>query len=153
MHAIGIALLGSAASSLCALNCDAFNVPLGAANLDLSKKGLNSAAATLLAGVIKGNTTITSLKCVQPRISHMVDQCMCLIRALSLAVLASNSVSTRFCKPPPWSGLLLCQCPLTRLSNHLCSHARSLSHNRLGPEGGAALAKGLKGNSTLQSLE
>ena len=101
MHAIGNALLGGATSSLCALNCDAFNVPLGAANLDLSNKGLNSAAATLLAGVIKGNTTITSLKCVQPRISHMVDQCMCLIQALSLAVLASNSVSTRFCNRRP----------------------------------------------------
>ena len=68
MHAIGNALLGGAASSLCALECDAFNVPLGAANLDLSNKRLNSAAATLLAGVIKGNTTIISLKCVQPRI-------------------------------------------------------------------------------------
>ena len=103
MHAIGNALLGGAASSLCALNCDAFNVPLGAANLDLSNKRLGAAAATLLAGVIKGNTTIISLKCVQSRISHMVDQCLCLIQALSLAVLASNSVSARFCKPPPWS--------------------------------------------------
>ena len=28
MHAIGNALLGGATSSLCALNCDAFNVPL-----------------------------------------------------------------------------------------------------------------------------
>ena len=76
MHAIGNALLGGAASSLCALECDAFNVPLGAANLDLSNKRLGAAAATLLAGVIKGNTTITSLKCVQPRISHMVAQCL-----------------------------------------------------------------------------
>ena len=101
MHAIGNALLGGAASSLCALQCDAFNVSLGAANLDLSNKRLGAAAATLLAGVIRGNTTIISLKCVQSRISHMVDQC--LIQALSLAALASNSVSTRFCKPPPWS--------------------------------------------------
>jgi hypothetical protein len=30
---------------------------------------------------------------------------------------------------------------------------RSLSWNGLGPEGGAALAEGLKGNTTLQSLE
>ena len=82
MHAIGIALLGAAASSLCALDCDAFNVPLGAANLNLPSKRLNSAAATLLAGVIKGNTTIISLKCVQSRISHMVDQCLCLIHRL-----------------------------------------------------------------------
>ena len=162
MHAIGNALLGGATSSLCALNCDAFNVPLGAANLDLSSKGLGAAAATLLAGVIKGNTTITSLKCVQPRISHMVDQCMCLIQALSLAVLASNSVSTRFCKPPPWSGLLLCQCPLTLLLSH---HPRpthdSLVSNRLcglyyelgevkgtyTTEGITKLCEGLKGSA------
>ena len=32
---------------------------------------------------------------------------------------------------------------------HLCS----LALNQLGPEGGAAIAEGLKGNSTLQSLE
>ena len=29
----------------------------------------------------------------------------------------------------------------------------SLSFNKLGPDGGAALAKGLKGNTTLQSLK
>ena len=33
------------------------------------------------------------------------------------------------------------------------SHARRLSLNELGPEGGAVLAKGIKGNTTLQSLE
>ena len=31
--------------------------------------------------------------------------------------------------------------------------SHSLEDNRLGPEGGAALAEGLKGNSILQSLE
>ena len=31
--------------------------------------------------------------------------------------------------------------------------ARSLQKNGLGPKGAAALAKGIKGNSTLQSLE
>ena len=75
MHAIGNALLGGAASSLCALNCDAFNVPLGAANLNLSTKSLSAAAATLLAGVIKGNTTIISLTYVQSRISPTA-QCL-----------------------------------------------------------------------------
>ena len=48
---------------------------------------------------------------------------------------------------------LFCQRPLTALSTHICSHARSLRLNDIGPEGGAALAEGLKGNSTLQSLE
>ena len=65
MHAIGNALLGCAASSLGALECDAFNVPLGAANLKLSNQSLGAAGATLLAGVIKGNKTIISLRCVQ----------------------------------------------------------------------------------------
>ena len=40
-------------------------------------------------------------------------------------------------------------------SQHLCllTRARSFEHNNLGPEGGAALAEGLKGNSTLQVLK
>ena len=45
---------------------------------------------------------------------------------------------------------LLCQRPLTRLTT---PHPRSLERNQLGPEGGAAIAEGLKGNSTLQSLK
>ena len=48
---------------------------------------------------------------------------------------------------------LLCQRPLTRLTTHLPTTPRSLEWNQLGPEGGAALAEGLKGNSTLQSLK
>ena len=35
----------------------------------------------------------------------------------------------------------------------LCSHARSLSYNQLGPNGGTALAECLRGNTTLQSLK
>ena len=40
-------------------------------------------------------------------------------------------------------------------SQHLCllTRARSLEHNNLGPKGVAALAEGLKGNSTLQVLK
>ena len=45
-----------------------------------------------------------------------------------------------------------CQRPLTRLTTCL-HHARSLRDNELGPKGAAALAEGLKGNSTLQSLK
>ena len=41
-----------------------------------------------------------------------------------------------------------CQRPLTLLST--CT--RRLERNKLGPAGGAALAEGLKGNSTLQVL-
>ena len=47
----------------------------------------------------------------------------------------------------------LLSAPLDNLSTHLCSHARSLRSSRLGPKGAAALAEGLKGNSTLRSLE
>ena len=39
------------------------------------------------------------------------------------------------------------------VDTRLCFGARSLEGNQLGPEGGAALAKGLKCNTTLQSLE
>ena len=42
---------------------------------------------------------------------------------------------------------------VTRLSTRLCSRARSLAGNSLGPKGGLALAEGLKGNTTLQSLK
>jgi hypothetical protein len=62
MRKIGNALLSGTPSSLRALQCDAFNVPLGAASLDLRGKKLGAASATLLAGVLKGNTTITSLE-------------------------------------------------------------------------------------------
>ena len=42
---------------------------------------------------------------------------------------------------------------LTLCTHHTHSRTRSLTANSLGPDGGAALAEGLKGNSTLQSLK
>ena len=45
-----------------------------------------------------------------------------------------------------------CQRPLTHFSTHRRSRARSLVGDDLGSEGAAALAEGLKGNTTLQSL-
>ena len=66
--------------------------------------------------------------------------------------LPQTKIESLECAPAP-KCLLLCQRPLTRLSTHLCSHARSISSNDLGPKGGVALAEGLKGNSTLQLLE
>ena len=62
MRAIGNALLSAASSSVCALRCDAFDVPRDAASLDLSSKGLGPEAAVLLAGVLRGNSSITKLK-------------------------------------------------------------------------------------------
>ena len=46
---------------------------------------------------------------------------------------------------------LLCQRPLTEKQTPMCAHR--LYNNNLGPKDGAALAEGLKGNSTLHSLE
>ena len=46
---------------------------------------------------------------------------------------------------------LLCQRPLTEKQTLSC--VCSLELNVLGPQGGAAIAEGLKGNSTLTSLK
>ena len=56
---------------------------------------------------------------------------------------AARSNQTRFdvCVSAPQHALLL----------H--SRLHSLTNNKLGPQGGAALAEGLKGNSTLTSLQ
>jgi hypothetical protein len=54
--------------------------------------------------------------------------------------------AARWCSP-------FCQRPLTLLTTHLHSRARSLGSTGLGRKEGVALAEGLRGNSTLQSLE
>ena len=64
------------------------------------------------------------------------------------AVTSLKCAATPECPP-------FCQRPLTP---HGCTPTsdptpRSLKDNKLGPEGGAAIAEGLKGNSTLQSLK
>ena len=66
--------------------------------------------------------------------------------------LKGSAVTSLRCADAP-NRSPLCQRPLTRLSTHLCSHARSISSNDLGPKGGVALAEGLKGNTTLRSLK
>ena len=66
--------------------------------------------------------------------------------------LKGSAVTSLRCAAAPKRSPL-CQRPLTRLSTLLCSHARSISNNNLGPKGGLALAEGLKGNTTLQELE
>ena len=59
--------------------------------------------------------------------------------------------------PAPQFGTLVfafLSAPIDTTEMHLCPpHPRSLAMNNLGPEGGAALAKGLKGNNTLRSLK
>ena len=66
--------------------------------------------------------------------------------------LKGSAVTSLKCAAAPECSLS-CQCPLTALSTHPCSHACSLSENELGSEGGADLAEGLKNNTTLQSLK
>ena len=66
--------------------------------------------------------------------------------------LKGSCVTSLRCAVAPKRSLL-CQRPLTAASTRPCPHAHSLSENELGSEGGAALAEGLKGNTTLQSLE
>ena len=68
------------------------------------------------------------------------------------AILKDTKITDLKCAAAPECSLS-CQRPLTPLSSHLPSRPRSLKNNKLGPEGGAALATGLKGNSTLHSLE
>jgi hypothetical protein len=62
------------------------------------------------------------------------------------AVTALKCAAAQECSLP-------CQRPLTILNTSLHSRVRSLRRNKIGPEGAAALAEGLKGNLTLQSLE
>ena len=64
--------------------------------------------------------------------------------------LKESAVTSLRCAAAP---VCLLSMPIDTLSPRLRSHARSLSFNRLGPQGGVALAEGLKGNSTLLSLK
>ena len=73
------------------------------------------------------------------------------ITKLCEGLKGSTVTSLRFAAAPVC--LPFCQRPLTLVNTSLRSRARSLQGNRLGPEGGAALAEGIKGNSTLRSLE
>jgi len=66
--------------------------------------------------------------------------------------LKESNVTSLECAPPH---SVCSRVSAVDTSQHLCllTRARSLEHNDLGPEGGAALAEGLKGNSTLQVLK
>ena len=63
--------------------------------------------------------------------------------------LKGSAVTSLECAAAP-ERLLLCQRPLTEKQTRLCAHR--LGRNDLRPKGGAALAEGIKGNSTLTSL-
>ena len=61
MRVLGDMLLRSTEGQLRALKCDAFDLRADAMALDLRAKGIGSGAATMLAGVVQFNTTMTSL--------------------------------------------------------------------------------------------
>ena len=61
MHTLGQALVSSTTSKLRALKCDAFDVPPDVVSVDLSNTRMNTAAATLLAGVIKCSSSLAEL--------------------------------------------------------------------------------------------
>ena len=68
------------------------------------------------------------------------------------AILKETQIQQLECAAAPERSLL-CQRPLTHMPQHPHCSAGSLRKNSLGPKGAAALANGLKGNCTLQSLE
>ena len=67
------------------------------------------------------------------------------------AVLKETKITNFKCAAPECS--LLCQRPLTLLSTCFLTRTRRLGYNDLRYGGAAALAEGLKGNSTLLVLE
>ena len=68
------------------------------------------------------------------------------------AVLNETKITKLKCATTPECSPF-CQRPLTLLRTCFLTCARRLGGNNLGPEGGAALARELEGNSTLQVLE
>ena len=67
------------------------------------------------------------------------------------AILKETQITNLKCAAPQRS--LLCQCPLTLLTIPAPPSVHSLEDNWLGPELGATLAEGLKGNSMLRVLK
>ena len=75
------------------------------------------------------------------------------VMALAACLPECRSLTSLKCAAATPKCLLSCQRPLTLLITSLLSRARSLRNNHIGPKGGAALADGLKGNSTLKELK
>ena len=63
--------------------------------------------------------------------------------------LQGSAVTSPECAAAP-KAFAFMSAPADRKANTFCAHR--LERNNLGPKGGEALAEGLKGNSTLQSL-
>jgi len=69
------------------------------------------------------------------------------------AVLKETQITDLRCAAPQSVFTLVLSANLHYTRHHSNSAARSLRNSRLGPHGAFAFAQGLKGNSTLQSLE
>ena len=61
-RALGQALLANHRSSIAAFDCDEWTIGLSTTSLDVSGKGLTSCDGILLAGVLKSNTSITTVR-------------------------------------------------------------------------------------------
>ena len=61
-RALGQALLANHRISIAAFDCDEWTIELSTASLDVSGKRLTSCDGILLAGVLKSNTSITTVR-------------------------------------------------------------------------------------------
>ena len=146
----------------------------------LESNGIGDEGASALATILK-ETMISNLKCaaapecslscqrpltLPPSLGSLADNQLCGLDYRGNGTYTAEGI-TKLCEGLKGSAVtslecatttpgvvrFLCQCPLTLLSSRLLAHARSLMNNGLGPDGAAALAEDLKGNSTLRSLE
>ena len=69
-RALGQALLANHRSSIAAFDCDEWTIGLSTTSLDVSGKRLTSCDGILLAGVLKSNTSITTVRKRRPHFSR-----------------------------------------------------------------------------------
>ena len=144
--------------------------PSGLTRLEIDVPNTSAEVVAALHGLVAQTTTLVDLDVMEkgaPNLNvlqlngtehvKLMDLKDKKLGPVSAAVIAACIQRNRVLESLKCAAALPCRVfafrPLTALSSRLCSHARSLDGNRLGPEGGAALAEGLKGNSTLQSLK
>jgi hypothetical protein len=142
MLAIGEALIRARSSRLGLLACDAFAVE--EATTELAAHGLSPSAATLLAGVLKANTTVESLG------FHGVDL---LVKQLKGAVdgkgerpLESLQITDKGLGTA--SGVVVARL----VESNTSLRELNLRNNNLGVGGAVAIGKALERNATLTTL-
>ena len=114
-----------------------------------------------LAEVRRGPESMTFCQCpsthlhsipILPLARSLDHNCLADKGATALAAILNETKITHLRCAAIAVAFAFVSAPIDTLSS-LRSHARRLSLNELGPGGGAALAEGIKGNTTLQSLE